>query len=270
LEDKIDELKELLESYDTNWKEESESEDPLPAASLHAMNRVQRKRIADEALFTVDPAAAGTKRLKLSTEINIGHNKVLRETASRGLINPLHFKVGEHGLVGITELARQRLELAKKMSGVPYDKWKAEKEAELTLRLHGFMTKMGFFEYGHRSMIGLGLRLKNSDPVSTGLLVENLEDIIQQTDRDRRDLNSIRVKIRDKILNKTRHTAKDAKWFEKVMEELTPLLKRLFSRYGDERLSTGLRTALGLGDYEHAVSEAKEISDKYDKLIEEY
>ena len=91
LEDKIDELKELLESYDTNWKEESESEDPLPAASLHAMDRVQRKRTADEALFTVDPAAAGTKRLKLSTEINIGqyvssstrdfysigHNKVL-------------------------------------------------------------------------------------------------------------------------------------------------------------------------------------------------
>lgn len=38
MEDKIDELKELLESYDTNWKEESESEDPLPAASLHAMD----------------------------------------------------------------------------------------------------------------------------------------------------------------------------------------------------------------------------------------
>jgi len=57
------------------------------------------------------------------------------------------------------------------------------------------MSKMGFLEYEHSSMIGLALRLRDTDPVSSGFLVENLEAIIQQTDRDRRALSSIRVQL---------------------------------------------------------------------------
>jgi len=155
-----DRLRALVTAYDEEWNliPDSEPENPLAAVvPLHALDQVQRKRTADEAFFTVSLTAPGTKRLKLSTEINIGphvssstgdfysiaHNMVLREGASGGLINPLYFEVGQHGLVGIIELARQRLELARTMSGVPYDKWKAEKEAEheLTRRLRGLCPK---------------------------------------------------------------------------------------------------------------------------------
>ncbi|OIW28849.1 hypothetical protein CONLIGDRAFT_715304 [Coniochaeta ligniaria NRRL 30616] len=194
----LSELEEQLQIYKDAYGEDVETE-ARPARSetrvqLSTLAPGALKRAAQEAVYG-DEAQPHGKRLKLSQEINLAsyvspatgdfyrhaHNTVLRVAGMGGLINPMHFKVSEQGIVSFTDLGRQRAEM-QGQTVVPYEDWKSDMQSNMTKMIRAVISEAGFFSHGHASMLRLIRLLKSPDVVPISNLIDALSFIEEETE----------------------------------------------------------------------------------------
>jgi len=277
LTDQVENLKEELSAYEEHFDFDMEPENTASHASisLSCMDRRTLKRAVEEMLFEPE-----TKRLKLSTEISVGRyvdsatqdfyreagNAVLRKAARGGLINPLHFKVGEDGLVGLTNLGRERMEMAEMAKQVPYEDWKAQHDAKMTQKVRGLMVEAGFLTHGHISMVGLVADLENSKVVSAGNLLETLDNIIAVTETLLHSL-SCTSDVLAKIFERTKGRRAREEEVGKHRTTLVSLLKDLHGSYEDRNLEGSVQLEIVAGGSRGLVEVARTTHNKYRKLL---
>lgn len=273
----VENLKEELSAYKEPFEGEREPTTTANVASvsLSCMDRGTLKRAVEEALFEPE-----TKRLKLSSEISLGRyvdpatqdfyreagNAVLRKAARGGLINPLHFKVGEDGLVGLTNLGRERMEMSEMAKQVPHEDWKAQHDAKMTQKVRGLMVQAGFLTHGHISMVGLVTYFEQSEVVSAGNLIEELDSIIAATETLLHSLSGTRDVLAN-IFERTYVYRSREDEAGKHRTTLVSLLKDLHGSYGDRSLEGYVQLEIITGGSRGLVEVARASHDKYRKLL---
>lgn len=277
LTDQVGSLKEELSAYEKHFDFDVEPETTanLSNVSLSSMDRGTLKRAVEEALYEPE-----TKRPKLASEISIGRyvdsatqdfyreagNAVLRKAARGGLINPLHFKVGEDGLVGLTNLGRERMEMSEMAKKVPYEDWKAQNDAKMTQKVRGLMVRARFLTHGHISMVGVVTCLKNSDVLSAGNLVETLDSIVTATATLLDSLSSTRAAL-ERQIGRTKSRRAREEEAEQLRPTLMSLLKELHGGYRDRKLEVSMRFDIMAGGYVGLVEVARASFNKYCELV---
>ncbi|CAH0003992.1 unnamed protein product [Clonostachys byssicola] len=117
--------------------------------------------------------------------VSIAQNEVLRVAAKGGLINHLYFKITPRGILGITPIGMERIDLFHRSKTEPklIEDWKLARGAEFSKKVRKIITESGFQNHSHPSLHCLAEELED-EGLSMDTLRSKLVSLESQTRND--------------------------------------------------------------------------------------
>ncbi|CAH0036363.1 unnamed protein product, partial [Clonostachys solani] len=201
---------------------------------------VGTKRKVEEEMYATDQL--GNKRLRTTDSmvfeglsdknldgvccfVSTAQNEVLRVAAKGGLINHLHFNITPRGILGITPLGMERIDLFHRFKSEPklLADWKSTRGAQFSKEVRQIINESGFQDHSHPSLYYLVKQLEDGRDLSVEVLREHLMAMESYT---KDDVKKLRAYIKE--LNRPLRTNSIDK------RELLAVLRRLSRSPVDE------------------------------------
>ncbi|KPM33930.1 hypothetical protein AK830_g12642 [Neonectria ditissima] len=194
-------LKEQVEIYEVatdidthNPQQETRAQACKNTMTLEVCDRAAMKRRVVEDFYD-----STRKRMKPSQDINltllqrpefesicqlleIATSEVLQVAKDGGLINPLHFGVGRHGILALTDDGLNKAELFSKFKSQSemISDWTEKKTLEMSTRVRDHLDESGFLEHGHSSLLDLVDWLENEEQTEPNEISDRLNEVVKE------------------------------------------------------------------------------------------
>ncbi|CAG9941548.1 unnamed protein product [Clonostachys rosea f. rosea IK726] len=195
------------------------------------------KRKVEEEMYATDQL--GNKRLRTTDSmafeglsdgnldgvcsfVSTAQNEVLRVAAKGGLINHLHFKITARGILGITPLGMERIDLFHRSKTEPklIEDWESNRGAEFSNMVREIITESRFQDHSHPSLHYLAKQLEDGRDLSMGNLRKHLIAMEFETKDDVTKLEAYVKEMNRTQLNGRRNGKVDKK-------DLLAILRRI-------------------------------------------
>lgn len=196
------------------------------------------KRKVEEEMYATDQL--GNKRLRTTDSmafeglsdgnldgvcsfVSTAQNEVLRVAAKGGLINHLHFKITPRGILGMTPLGMERIDLFHRSKTEPklIEDWKSTRGAEFSKQVRGIITESRFQDNSHPSLHYLAKQLEDGRNLSMGTLREHLIAVESETKEDVTKLNAYISELNKTRLNGRRNGKVDKNDLLKILRRIS-------------------------------------------------